>query len=243
MFKKTQPHKIDNWYSYLKYQEKLFYNHGKYKLYINEVINEATNVISGIKKKKIKIMDLGSGNGSLLNKIIINLKNNNFDLSKLYVYAVDNSNESLKDNYRKNSVFLKIETLNINLNNNFPNINNIDLILCFNTLWALDRPIFTLEKMKKNIVTDGIIFLTIPCKVKNSIVIFIKELDLYLFFKIIINFTYFLKLLHYQKNLIGKKLISFKFNDLFNFIQHNFHINKEFDLFYSTIKLIVIKNK
>lgn len=243
MFKKTQPRKIDNWCPYLKYQEKIFSNHGKYKLYINEVVNETTNLIRGIRKEKIKIMDLGSGNGSLLNKIIINLKKSRFDLSKLHIYVVDNSRDSLEDNYRKNRVFLRVETLNINLNDDFPNINNLDLILCFNTLWTLDRPAFIMEKMKKNMASDGIILLTFPWRIKNSIVIFIKELDFLLFCKIVKNFTYFLKLLHYQKKLISKKLRSFKFNDLFNFIKHNFYITKEADLFYSTIKLMVIKNK
>lgn len=100
----------------------------------------------------LSIIDIGCGNGSLLDKLE---KYKKFDLE-----GIEYNEFALNECYRKNLGFVK----NINLNEWSPESNKYDIILCLDVLQdkGLESDEILLDKMINSLRDRGLIFINIP---------------------------------------------------------------------------------
>lgn len=109
-----------------------------------------------IKNQKIKILDIGCGNGRLIN--FLNELNLNYEY-----FGIDNSVEQIKNakkNFKdkKNINFLEADILNIPFNNN-----EFDFIFCiatFHHLPSIENKNNALRETKRVLKENGLIFMT-----------------------------------------------------------------------------------
>ena len=117
---------------------------------LHELILKKINSISN--NNNLRIIDIGCGNGSLLEKLE---KYKKFNLS-----GIEFNEFALKECYRKNLDFVE----NINLNEWTPEPNKYDIIICLDVLQdqGLESDKILLDKMIKSLKYKGLIFINIP---------------------------------------------------------------------------------
>lgn len=121
-----------------------------------EEFNEFKKYFSKIKNKKIKILDIGCGNGRLIN--FLDELNLNYEY-----FGIDNSVEQIKNakkNFinKKNINFLEADILNIPFNNN-----EFDFIFCiaiFHHLPSIENKNNALRETRRVLKNGGLIFMT-----------------------------------------------------------------------------------
>ena len=121
-----------------------------------EEFNEFKKYFSKIKNKKIKILDIGCGNGRLIN--FLDELNLNYEY-----FGIDNSVEQIKNakkNFinKKNINFLEADILNIPFNNN-----EFDFIFCiatFHHLPSIENKNNALRETRRVLRDGGLIFMT-----------------------------------------------------------------------------------